>query len=272
MARLFQPVIACTILGLIIASSGCLPSGSGSTTTAATKQATTEAPDVAETATQEKQPAAPAPPADPLRIRIEAALTSVHNRDLLTTNSFWTVFHGILGMGPQSTTLKDPETGKRYNALDFVFSEDGARIRGLVFTPTAHGVDVQTVGLGAMPGVKEHEAQGHQDQFLAEMIQWGVPADRPVRIAGFPERTFKLQDFVEESKARCRIDERQELSWCLIVVADYGGGTEAVWTNKYGQKLRYEQLLEYEMNADINVAACGGRTGSSASPGLTTAT
>jgi len=196
-----------------------------------------------------------AKPVNPLQQRIEAALASVHSRDLLTTNSFWTVFHGILGMGPK-TTLKDPETGKRYNAIDYIFAETGGNIRGLVFTPTEAGVDVQTVGMN--PFLKEHEGQGHQDQFLAEMIQWRVPADRVVKIAGMPNKTFHIQDFVQESKARCRIDQNQELSWCLIVVAEYGGGTEAVWKNKHGQTIRFEQVLEYEMNADINVASCGG--------------
>jgi len=258
---------------LVVAASGCLPSSSGKSGESSQSTAAVETGEVEKAPTPPGSPPGnptanlpvnpPAnPPAkttakttDPLRLRVEAALASVHNRDLLINNSFWTVFHGILGMGP-NTELKDPETGKKYNALDYVFSETGANIRGLVFSPTDRGLDVQTVGIN--PFGKEHEAQGHQDQFLAEMIQWAVPANRPVKIAAYPNRKFTLQDFVEESKARCRIDSNQELGWCLIVVADYGGGTEATWTNRANQKLKFEQLLDYEMNQDMDVAACGG--------------
>src|SRR5262245_16918109 len=145
-------------LGIFLVSSmlglGCLP-GADERTSTAQKSPPTPPADV-QPSPSPAQPASPAKEIDPLRQRIEAALTSVHSRDLLTTNSFWTVFHGILGMGPK-TTLKDPETGKRYNAVDYVFSEAGATIRGLQFMPTDAGVDVLTAG--ANPFSKEHEAQ-----------------------------------------------------------------------------------------------------------------
>ncbi len=51
--------------------------------------------------------------------RIEAALKNVRDRDLLTTNSFWTIFHGILGSGPEATLL-DPLTHRRVNAIDYI--------------------------------------------------------------------------------------------------------------------------------------------------------
>lgn len=255
MARSPKSILLGISLVLVIACSGCLPNAEERPSTAA-KSPPSHPADVLP-ATKPAQPVAGAAgkTIDPLQQRIESALASVHSRDLLTTNSFWTVFHGILGMGPK-TELKDPETGVRHNAIDYIFSETGSNIRGLLFTPTDVGLDVQTVGLN--PFGKEHEAQGHQDQFLAEMIQWGVPANRVIKVAGAPGRTFTLQSFVEESKARCRVDQNQELGWCLIVVADYGGGTEAEWKNRAGQKIRYAQLLEYEMEADVNQAACGG--------------
>jgi hypothetical protein len=235
---------------------GCLPNSNNQPTAANPN------PTPAQPAVQEKPIVAPhngAKPSDPLRMRIEAALESVHRRDLLTTNSFWTIFHGILGMGP-GATLKEPGTNNRYNALDYIFSERGGNIRGLAFVPTTVGKEVglDVITVGKDPFLKEHEAQGHQDQFVAEMIQWGVSPNREIKIAGLPDRTFKFQDFVTESKARARVDQDQELGWCLIVVAEYGGGTEAEWTNRFGQKLKFEQMLEYEMKADMNIAACGG--------------
>lgn len=235
---------------LIAVGAGCLPSSEDKAPAERTADVDVSKPEPKPTADGKD-----VKPTDPLRIRIEAALESVRNRDLLTTNSFWTIFHGILGMGP-GTMLKDPATGKRYNALDFIFSETGGQVRGLSFEPTDVGLDVKTVGKD--PFLKEHEGQGHQDQFVAEMIQWGVEPNRPIRIAAFPNKTYHFSDFVAESKARARLDQDQELGWCLIVVADYGGGTEAEWTNRAGQKIRFEDMLEYEMKLDVNMAACGG--------------
>src|SRR5262245_32431388 len=51
-----------------------------------------------------------------VRNRVEAALKQVRQRDLLTTNSFWTIFHGILGVGPDAM-LVDPLTGRKVNAI-----------------------------------------------------------------------------------------------------------------------------------------------------------
>jgi len=117
----------------------------------------------------------PTPPAvvpspklpDALQPRIDAALANVRSRDLRTTNAFWTVFHGILGLGPEITLLDD-KTGERVNALDRICT--GTGMRGLVLIPTKYGLDVETqTGTGV--------GQGHQDQFVAEMVEWDVPLD-----------------------------------------------------------------------------------------------
>src|SRR5215813_3588176 len=69
----------------------------------------------------EKINVAPTPlPAGP-RYRIESAVQNVRERDLLTTNGFWTVFHGILGLGP-GVKLVDPITRAKVNAVDYICS------------------------------------------------------------------------------------------------------------------------------------------------------
>ncbi|MCS6975915.1 MAG: hypothetical protein NZM31_02740, partial [Gemmatales bacterium] len=103
-------------------------------------------------------PSPPTPRMDQVKDRIEAAIEQARRRELLTTNGFWTVFHGILGMGP-SLTLTNPDTGEKVNALDYICS--GGELRGLRFLPTRWGLDVQM----GPPFV----GQGHQDQFIAEM-------------------------------------------------------------------------------------------------------
>jgi hypothetical protein len=178
-----------------------------------------------------------------LKHRIEAAVQHVRQRDMLTTNAFWTVFHGILGLGP-NVPLRDPETGKRYPALDYVCS--GGEIRGMVFLPTRHGLEVQTGPMSV--------GQGHQDQFIAEMAQWGIPADRKFVVLG---RDYTYMDFVRHAQMRAQVTSNQELSWTIIVVGQYLG-TDVEWTNIHGEKLSFQDMVRYEVDASIEQAACGG--------------
>jgi hypothetical protein len=175
--------------------------------------------------------------------RVEAAIRHVRDRQMLTTNSFWTVFHGILGLG-FDVTLQDPESGQKVNAVDYICA--GGEIRGLQFLPTKWGLDVRTGPV--MVG------QGHQDQFVAEMGQWGMPADRRFVVLG---KDYTFMDFVRHSQVRARINANQELSWALVVVGQYLG-TDVSWTNAFGDKLRFQDLLRYELDASVEEAPCGG--------------
>jgi hypothetical protein len=181
-----------------------------------------------------------------LKTRIDAALEHVQQRDLLTTHGFWTVFHGLLGMGPYETTLFDPATKQRRKAIDYVC--EGAPIRGMVFLPMgAAGVDVQT-----QPGTGV--GQGHQDQFVAEMCQWGLPLDTKFTVAG---KAHTFEDFVRYSKARASVTTNQELSWAIVIIGQHYG-TDFAWTNMAGEKLTFEDIVRYEVNQPIESAACGG--------------
>jgi hypothetical protein len=181
--------------------------------------------------------------ATPLQRRVEAAIRNVRSRSLLRNNAFWTVFHGILGLGP-GVELVEPKSGRRVNALDYVC--DGGELRGLSFQPSPYGVDVITM--------RDSQGQGHQDQFIAEMAQWGMPADRRLRVQG---RDYAFRDFVRHSQMRARTTADQELSWTVMIVAQYVG-TDAAWTNERGEKLRLEDLVRYELDASVEKAACGG--------------
>ena len=162
---------------------------------------------------------------------------------MLLNNGFWTVFHGILGLGP-SVKLKHPVLGIQVNALDYIC--DGGELRGLRFIPTEYGVDVENGD--------QFVSQGHQDQFVAEMAQCGVPADKQFQIHG---KKYQFMDFVRHSQMRARVNASQELSWTIIVVGQYLG-TDISWTNSYGEKLRFEDLVRYEVDANVEQAACGG--------------
>src|SRR5215510_14546484 len=65
------------------------------------------------------------PPIEPptsnlLKDRIDFALQRVAERGLETTYGFWTIFHAILGLGPEKTTLVNPQTKERVNAIDYI--------------------------------------------------------------------------------------------------------------------------------------------------------
>jgi hypothetical protein len=198
-------------------------------------------PDIA----AEKITVAPKPLEPGPRARIEAAVQNVRDRDLLTTNGFWTVFHGILGLGP-SVQLVDPTTLKKFNALDYICK--GGRLEGLDFFPTEWGLDVRTNG--PMGG----RGQGHQDYFIAEMAVWDMPMTREFRVFG---KKYTFADFVNHTKMRASVTMGQELSWTIVVIGRYLG-TDLEWTNGYNEKLRFEDLVRYELDANMSEAACGG--------------
>jgi hypothetical protein len=176
-----------------------------------------------------------------LKTRIETVINQVRQRELLLNNCFWTVFHGILGLGP-SFELKHPLLGVHVNAIDYICG--GEELRGLHFIPTEYGVDVEN-------GV-QFISQGHQDQFIAEMAQCGMAADKPFIVEG---KKYHLMDFVRHSQMRARVG--QELSWTIVVLGQYLG-TDITWTNSHGEKLRFEDLVRSEVDADVKQAACGG--------------
>ncbi len=201
------------------------------------------APERVENVPVEKLPHLPTPLPEGPRTRIEAAVRNVRQRDLLITNAFWTIFHGILGMGP-GTTLRNPDTGERVNAINYICN--GGELRGLFFIPTKHGLDVQmgplTVG------------QGHQDQFVAEMGQWGMPADQKFLVQG---KEYTFMDFVRHAQMRARTSTNQELSWAILLLGQYLG-TDIAWTNGFGEQLHFEDLVRYELEASVEQAPCGG--------------
>jgi hypothetical protein len=189
---------------------------------------------------------APPESVEHLKPRLEAALTQVRSRELLTTHGFWTVFHAILGNGLKDTMIKNPQTKERINAIDYICK--GGELRGLSFVPTRTGLDVEIRPDWMFVG------QGHQDQFIAEMAQWGMPRTKKFKVAG---NDYTFEDFIRHSKMRASTKKDQELSWAVVIVAQYYG-TGHAWTNSDGDELRCEDLVRYENNASINEAACGG--------------
>lgn len=183
-------------------------------------------------------------PKDVLQARLEAAITQAVKRDLTTTYGFWTVFHGILGLGP-SITLLDVKTGKRINALDYI--AEGGKLNGLEFIPTPDGLDVLVA-----PGT--FVSQGHTDQFVAEMVEWGVRPGRKFVVNG---KDYTFMDFLRHSRARASIRKPMELEWSLVAIGTTFG-TDSTWTNAVGEQIHFEDLVRAEVAKPLTAAACGG--------------
>jgi hypothetical protein len=227
MARFRWPVVLIALAGLHCAPAAppVPPKGKGSTT-----------------------PAEVTP--QPVKDRIEAALAHVKSRDLTTTHGFWTIFHGILGMGPETTTLLNEETKERVNAIEHIAA--GKPVRGLKFVPTSHGLDVVTAKDKGL--VEVFVGQGHQDQFVAEMVQWGLPPSRKFVVEG---KNYTFGDFLKHTKMRASLKDKQELSWAVMIIGEHFG-TDHAWANERGEHIRMEDVLRYELDQDMDTAACGG--------------
>lgn len=177
---------------------------------------------------------------DPLKVRLEAAIDSVIHRDLEVSHGFWTVFHGILGLGPD-VMLLDRKTGKRTKALDYIRS--GEIMPGLRFDNRGQGLDVFTA-----TETDRFFAQGHQDQFVAEMAQWGVPLGLKFKVNG---QDFTFADFVRYSKYRASASRKQELSWAILIVSEYEG-TKLAWDNQFGETVTLEDMVKYELGSPMD--------------------
>jgi hypothetical protein len=181
---------------------------------------------------------------DPLKGRLDAAIAEARGRDLRTDNGFWTIFHGILGLGP-TVQLLDPTTGKRVNALDYIAG--GGAVRGMRFNPGPDGIDVET-----RPGT--FIFQGHSDQFVAEMVQWDVSPQRKFVVNG---KDYTFQDFIGNTRARASARSSSELEWALVVIGQHYS-LDSSWTNAAGEPVRFEDLLRHELDRPLDAAACGG--------------
>lgn len=178
-----------------------------------------------------------------LKDRVEEALDHVRRRDLLASHSFWTIFHAILGMGFDTELLE--EKGTRVKAIDQITK--GASINGMEFVQMGEGLDVRTLS-GSGTG------QGHQDQFVAEMCQWGLPPERKWKVNG---KDYTFADFHKYSQFRASITADQELSWAIVIIAQHFG-TEISWVNERRETLSLKDCVDYEVKAPVDTAACGG--------------
>src|SRR5260370_23299764 len=89
---------------------------------------------------------------------------------------------------------------------------------------------------------------------MAERAQWKMPVDRMFVVAG---KEYTYGDFLRHAKDRVHVAEKQELSWAILILAQYFG-TDIEWTNAAKEKVKFEDVVRYELDQPIDTTACGG--------------
>jgi hypothetical protein len=212
-------------------------------------------PEAAVKAVSASAPAAAKPRAavrgEDLREMLDRTLEfSQHGREMsLEDHAAWQLLHGVLGFGENFEILAN---GQKVNAVDWVFA--GKPMKGWTINPTSRGLRAE-IEAGKF-------GQGHDDQWLAILSQWNVPATRPIRVAG---KDYTVQDLIERTKYDCY--EGKEASWTIIALSKHLDPFDQTWVGTDKQEWSLERLAAMEAAADyddetahdiIANTACGG--------------
>ncbi len=193
----------------------------------------------------------PDPTPESLRDQIDRVLDfTEHGRSMsLEKHAAWQLLHGVLAFGPKYEILSGHE---KVVALDWVFA--GKPMRGWTLTPTPQGVraEIEPGKLG----------QGHDDQWLAIISQWGVSHTQPLKVAG---KDYHIYDMVKRTMFDCF--DGKEASWTIIALTSHLDPIEQTWVARDGKEWTVERLVAQEAGPIyddeagqelIYTGACGG--------------
>lgn len=191
------------------------------------------------------------PQGDGLRDMIDRTLEyTQHGREMsLEDHAAWQLLHGVLAFGENFEILSK---GQKVNAVDWVF--DDKPMKGWTINPTPQGLRAE-IEAGKF-------GQGHDDQWMAILSQWNVPATRPIKVKG---KEYTVQDLIERTKYDCY--EGKESSWTIIVLSKHLDPMDQTWVGTDKQEWSLERLVAMEAAAqydddtahdEIANSACGG--------------
>jgi hypothetical protein len=191
------------------------------------------------------------PQGEGLRELLDRTLeTTQYGREMsLEDHAAWQLLHGVLAFGENFEILSG---GQKVNAVDWVF--DGKPMKGWTINPTPQGLRAEIE-----PG---KFGQGHDDQWMAILSQWNVPATRPIKVAG---KDYSVQDLIERTKYDCY--EGKESSWTIIVLSKHLDPMDQTWVGTDKQEWSLERLVAMEAGGsydeetaqnEIANSACGG--------------
>ena len=176
-----------------------------------------------------------------VRLKVRRATETTSSRFLNTQqHTCWQILHGVLAYGPELRIRRGAPDGELVPALEYLYS--GGSLAG--------EEPFRRSG-SELLGARGAGLQGHTDQFLAILAQQQVPAETELTVDG---ASFRVADLVQAAQAHA--GEDPEASWTLIALAGYALGE--TWTNSRGAQQSIEDLVEHELAAPIESAACGG--------------
>ncbi|WP_428306346.1 ADP-ribosylation factor-directed GTPase activating protein isoform b [Lacipirellula sp.] len=204
-----------------------------------------------QTASNETPRSVEVPKEEGLRELIDRTLDfTQHGREMsLEDHAAWQLLHGVLAFGENFEILS---AGQKVNAVDWVF--DGKPMKGWTINATPQGLRAE-IEAGKY-------GQGHDDQWMAILSQWNVPATRPIIVAG---KEYSVQDLIDRTKYDCF--EGKESSWTIIVLSKHLDPMDQTWIGTDKQEWSLERLVAMEAGAqydeetaqnEIANSACGG--------------
>ncbi|BBO35365.1 ADP-ribosylation factor-directed GTPase activating protein isoform b [Lacipirellula parvula] len=205
-----------------------------------------------QTASNETPRSVEVPKEEGLRELIDRTLDfTQHGREMsLEDHAAWQLLHGVLAFGENFEILS---AGQKVNAVDWVF--DGKPMKGWTINATPQGLRAE-IEAGKY-------GQGHDDQWMAILSQWNVPATRPIIVAG---KEYSVQDLIDRTKYDCF--EGKESSWTIIVLSKHLDPMDQTWVGTDKQEWSLERLVAMEAGAqygdeemaqdEIANSACGG--------------
>jgi len=179
----------------------------------------------------------------PHREAVELAIKVVKSCRLTTRNTPWQIMHGVLLCGP-SFEISHVESGKRLNALEYVF--DQTTYRNLAVTKPF------IVSYGGAPHILRGdpwETEDHDWQYLYICSQARVPLDFPIVTSNGQQ--YVMNDLLEDS-----MEEMHPHSMCVWAVPAFAQyiGPRKTWTNKYGQRMNLESLVDVMLHRAEGIA------------------
>jgi hypothetical protein len=180
---------------------------------------------------------------DRLVNQVQRVLNYYYSKRLLNTQdqNCWEVMHWIIAYGVKSRILRGGPDGPPVNSIGW-----------LCWAGRCAGQPLVYLDQGRIAAAKGVHVQGHHGQFLAILAQAKVMQDYPMRVGG---RSFTLADLIETEKLGCQTG--MELTFKLIALSHYIDLNET-WLNSAGDEWSVSRLIQEEIKAPINGAACGG--------------
>ena len=189
--------------------------------------------------------------AEPLDALIESTLReNLRIRWLASdTHGAWQIMHGILAYGDNFSVRT--RAGEKA-AIPYLLG--GGSVKG--FEPyggDALGNPPRTgLRLDIEPTTKV--GQGHDDQWLAVLLQSGLDADTELRVG---DETFTMLDWLNQAEYDVPMNLQLEFSWTLIALVALHDTTHT-WLARDGERYSTEFLLEVELDQDLESSVCGG--------------